>query len=271
MEFYNSLKTLKFRNLHFRWLLAADIFTNLIPIIGLLFLDWRIFSVMILYFSDMVVFFVLFLFWFIIASNTRVIKKIFSLFAKLAFFVTFLVTQAYFIFVFTGQYYFSRKSMGYDVIVESMYFDWILFFQEILAYILVLLPKFIQEDTGLLIAILIFLANHIFVLSSPDNEILLSGFGKFLSKIGFPTFAIIVISITNLLGLIGTSMGFDMLAQIALWVTIFFILLNAYYDIKALIVSRAGTTKHVKAKAYKVPSTIDDTSEGVENIGRERR
>jgi len=213
-------------------LIGSDLMTNSLPVLCLLFLDWKIFSVMLLYWIDTMIFFMIFLNWFIFASSRRIIGKFLLSFIKLVAFVFFVFIQSYCIFVFTGQFYFSRDNTSEEVVsnINVSFFDVLV---EMGYYISELVPLFLSEEPFLVLVVAVFIINHIVVFIFPDRDAMYESFRSFFLRLAFPTFSILTISIVAALALIFVKN--ETVNQVAFYTTLGFIVLKIYYDIKRIL------------------------------------
>lgn len=223
-------------------ILFLDLTTHFIPILGLLFMDWAVFSVMVLYWVDMLVYFVIFMNWFLFVSRASWKAKLLGFLGKPFIFIFFVVIQAYFIFVFTGKYYFPPESTEYDIqSLNITHLNPIDIFQEVIQYIQLMIPKMLEETPFILGAIIIFIVNHLIVLASPDKEAMLEGFWRFVRNLASPTFVVLVVSSINLVALILNKV--TILTTISIWTTIFFIVINNITDVQKVLKKRQKTVE----------------------------
>lgn len=219
-------------------ILFLDLTTHLIPIIGMLFLNWAVFSVMVLYWVDMLVYFFIFMNWFLFVSRASWKAKLLGFLGKPFIFIFFVVIQAYFIFVFTGKYYYPPTSTEYDIqSLNVTHLNPLDILQEVIQYAQLMIPKMLDETPFILGAIIIFIVNHLVVLASPDKEAMLEGFWRFVRNLATPTFVVLVVSSINLVALILYKI--TILTTISIWTTIFFIVVNNVTDVQKVLKKRA--------------------------------
>ncbi|TAF67305.1 MAG: hypothetical protein EAZ55_03020 [Cytophagales bacterium] len=246
--------------------MGSDLLTNLFPIVGLLFLQWQVFSVMYLYWADTFLYFLIFTIWYIAAVRAHIALKFANIIAKILTFFVAVVIQAYCIFVFTGQFYFPKDNLSQNIQAKNSLWEISLFdiLFEIYHYASQLIPKFFYEERLLVFSAILFILNHLFVFASPEREEIHEGIQKYMRKMAFSTFTIMVIASVNVASLILHQAAY--LANFANTVAIVFILMKTYYDLKRIIKRRRDEEALERIKLTYKPIIRDFPEKGREVV-----